>query len=96
MELQHGELLQPLLSDRFSDLLFSPTSLLFNVQANQIDMIFGLIASRGSDSDDCKYKEDGGKRIAYPIFVVGGGGRPLTPQTLTLSSPTCSILIPSN
>ena len=72
MELQHGELLQPLFSDRFSDLLFSPPSLLFNVQANQIDMIFGLIASRGSDSDDGKYKEDRGKvlRTQFSLLVV--------------------------
>lgn len=60
-------------------------------------MVFGLPASKTGDAVARSAKfalPKLGWSAAYPTLVVSGGARPWTPDTLTSSSPICSILMP--
>jgi len=96
MELQQGEFLDQLLPKRLADLGLCVLRLLFDIEADEVDVIFRLIAGRASDSMVVSLCTMQSKLHNYPILVVGGGGRPLTPLIETLSSPSRSILMPSN
>ena len=94
MKLQHGEFFKVFFSQRLLDLIFGPLCLFLDIKTDQIDVVFGLPTSSGRDSAECQYDIIGSKKMTYPIFVVGGGGRPLTPEICTLSGPICAILRP--
>jgi hypothetical protein len=95
-KLEHSEPLKHFRTELSKDLVFCPFALLFNVKATEINMIFSLPSSKTGNSamkSDKIFEKGTPLDKTYPTFVVGGGGRPLTPDTLTWSSPICSILM---
>jgi hypothetical protein len=98
-ELEGGELLKSLLAKLVLDLFFGPLALFLDIETAEIYVILCLPPSKSGKTRNnllvCHLIKWTCKQT-YPTLVVGGGGRPRTPETLTRFSPTCSNLICSS